>query len=157
MQITENDIGANSTAGFMFGGVVSNELGMGIPGVTLTFSDGSGALTTDQNGSFYRELSNGWSGTITPSKDGYSFSPSNMAISSHSAHSVSHVLVGSRHSVLYVDCDATGTGDGSTWANAYTDLSVALSSERVFSEVWVAEGTYLPGRLDLPSFYYPQI
>ena len=46
VQITENDIGANSTAGFMFGGVVSNELGMGIPGVTLTFSDGSGALTT---------------------------------------------------------------------------------------------------------------
>ena len=55
---------------------------MGIPGVTLTFSDGSGALTTDENGSFYRELSNGWSGTITPSMDGYSFSPSNIAISS---------------------------------------------------------------------------
>jgi hypothetical protein len=123
--------------------------------VTLTFSDGSGALTTDENGSFYRELSNGWNGTITPSKDGYSFSPSNIAISSHSSHSVSHVLVGSRDSVLYVDCDATGTGDGSTWANAYTDLSEALSSERVFTEVWVAEGTYLPGEIRSSFFLLP--
>ena len=155
VQVTENDIGAHSTSGLMFGGVVSNELGMGIPGVILTFSDGIGALTTDENGSFYRELSNGWSGTITPSKDGYSFSPSNIGISSHSAHSVSNVLVGSRHSVLYVDCDATGTGDGSTWANAYTDLSVALSSERVFSEVWVAEGTYLPGEIRSSFFLLP--
>ena len=155
VQVTENDTGVHSTAGYMFGGVVSNELGMGIPGVTLTFSDGSGALTTDENGSFYRELSNGWNGTITPSKDGYSFSPSNIAISSHAAHSVSHVLVGSRDSVLYVDCDATGTGDGSTWANAYTDLSEALSSERVFTEVWVAAGTYLPGEIRSSFFLLP--
>ena len=155
VQVTENDIGAHSTSGLMFGGVVRNELGMGIPGVTLTFSDGTGALATDQNGSFYRELSNGWNGTVTPSKDGYSFSPSNIAISSHSAHSVSNVLVGSRPSVLYVDGDASGAGDGSSWSNAYTDLSDALSSQRVFSEVWVAEGTYLPGEIRSSFFLLP--
>ena len=128
VEVTEGDIGANTTDGYMFGGVVRNELGMGIP-CNPNFFRRDRALTSDENGSFYRELSNGeWNDN--PSKDGYFFSPSNIIISLP-AHSVSHVLVGSRDSVLYVDCDATGTGDGSSWFNAYTDLSDALSSMRV--------------------------
>ena len=157
VQVTENDIGANSTAGYMFGGVVSNELGMGIPGVTLTFSDGIGALTTDENGSFHRELSNGWNGTITPSKDGYSFSPSNIAISSHSSHSVSHVLVGTRSSVLFVDADALGSGDGTSWANAYTDLSEALLAEQAFTKSGWRRVPTCRERLDLRFSCCPPI
>ena len=68
VEVNETDTGNSSSSGYMVGGVVQNELGMGMPGVTMTFSDGSGPLTTDANGSFYIELSNGWSGTITPSR-----------------------------------------------------------------------------------------
>ena len=46
--------------------------------------------------------------------------------------------------VVYVDSTATGIGDGSSWADAYTDLQVGINSAAVSSEVWVASGTYLP-------------
>ncbi|MDA8775855.1 right-handed parallel beta-helix repeat-containing protein, partial [Opitutales bacterium] len=54
-----------------------------------------------------------------------------------------------------VDKDAVGRGDGSSWQNAYTDLSVALLSKHSFTQVWVAEGVYLPGSTRAASFTLP--
>ena len=53
-------------------------------------------------------------------------------------------------SVVYVDVDAVGANDGSSWADAYVDLQDALASAGS-GQVWVAEGTYLPGPAGLQS------
>ena len=45
--------------------------------------------------------------------------------------------------VVYVDGGATGTGDGSSWDNAYTDLTVAIDSAAAGSSLWIAAGTYV--------------
>jgi predicted outer membrane repeat protein len=45
--------------------------------------------------------------------------------------------------IIYVDKDATGPADGTTWANAYLTIQDALSVA-VGAEIWVAEGVYYP-------------
>lgn len=44
--------------------------------------------------------------------------------------------------VVYVDMDAVGANDGTTWANAYTNLTNAIARSPGGSGFWVAEGTY---------------
>ncbi len=55
-------------------------------------------------------------------------------------------------SQVYVDVNATGANDGSSWENAYTDLQAALSLADPV-EIWVADGTYLPSLQDTSLFY----
>jgi len=47
-------------------------------------------------------------------------------------------------STIYVDKDAPGANNGTSWADAYTDLQYALSFAFSGSQILVAGGTYLP-------------
>jgi predicted outer membrane repeat protein len=54
------------------------------------------------------------------------------------------------HAQIYVDANVSGgAGDGSSWADAYTDLQDALDVATGSDQIWIAEGTYTPtARLD---------
>ncbi len=45
---------------------------------------------------------------------------------------------------IYVDLNATGANDGSSWTNAFIDLQDAIALSVFGDEIWVAQGTYKP-------------
>jgi len=46
--------------------------------------------------------------------------------------------------IIFVDADANGLNDGSSWADAYNYLQDALADANSGDEIWVAEGIYKP-------------
>ena len=55
--------------------------------------------------------------------------------------------------ILYVNDDAGGSNDGTSWANAFTDLQDALNSTCPgITQIWVAQGTYTPGTARTDAF-----
>lgn len=52
---------------------------------------------------------------------------------------------------IFVDQSAAGANNGTTWADAYTDLSTALAAA-ANAELWVAAGVYVPGPARTDTF-----
>lgn len=46
--------------------------------------------------------------------------------------------------IIYVDINATGNNDGTSWTDAFTNLMSATINANHLSQIWVAAGTYYP-------------
>ena len=49
-----------------------------------------------------------------------------------------------RADVIFVDVDAAGADNGTTWDDAFNDLQDGLAAAAAGDEIWVAKGTYAP-------------
>jgi hypothetical protein len=63
------------TGGIIISGTIRNQKdGKGFPGVQLTASNGGGTTYTDKDGKYKLSVIPGWTGTVTPFKEGFKFS-----------------------------------------------------------------------------------
>jgi predicted outer membrane repeat protein len=67
-------------------------------------------------------------------------------------------LVSLKAATVYVNDDATGMNNGTSWVNAYNSFQTALNSSVSGDQIWVASGIYKPeSSYDLPNsprFYH---
>ena len=54
---------------------------------------------------------------------------------------------------IYVNQAAIGSNDGSSWADAFTDLQTAINTVNDNSEIWVAKGVYKPDTSNKEASY----
>ncbi|MEO0768531.1 MAG: DUF4114 domain-containing protein [Cyanobacteria bacterium J06649_4] len=54
--------------------------------------------------------------------------------------------------VIFVDQNASGNQDGRSWQSAFTDLQAAIALATDGDEIWVAQGTYVPGQSRSDTF-----
>lgn len=59
----------------LIAGLITTAAGTGVPGVTLSFSNNGGVAVTDASGAYAQKMPHDWSGTVVPSKPGYTFTP----------------------------------------------------------------------------------
>ncbi|OQY58519.1 MAG: hypothetical protein B6245_11355 [Desulfobacteraceae bacterium 4572_88] len=79
---------------YVISGYVRDSGNIGVSGVSLIFSNGGGSATTNNSGYYTQVVSSGWSGTVTPSKQGHTFDPSERSYSAVSSDFFNQDYVG---------------------------------------------------------------
>lgn len=81
-------------------GIVNDENGQSFPGVTLTgFPE---TTRVDQSGKFFGEVTKGWTGSITPVAEGYTFVPNSLQVTNLQSDLVNQVFVAIKETGTYL-------------------------------------------------------
>ena len=108
--------------------------GTAISGVTITFSNSGGTATTDSIGNYSKTIAYGYSGTATPAKSGYTFSPSFKTFTNATSNQTGQNFTGtplssSRQQCLGVWSDGVWIWDKTT--NKWTMMSSTASASMI--------------------------
>jgi hypothetical protein len=120
-----SDIGAfEITTSYSISGRITHS-GTGVEGVALSFSNSGGTAYTDESGNYFHPTAAGWSGTVTPSKEDYTFTPSSRTYISISSSPADQDYTASAHAVSVT---ITNPGDGDTVTGIVT-ITATVSSQ----------------------------
>ncbi len=125
-------------------GTVQGTQGIGVPGVTLSLSNGQGSDTTDGNGRYALTVPYGWSGSVTPFKAGATFNPfirnyTNLTVDRLYDNYVMTGVV----STYYIDGTAGhDSNSGHSPAQAFRTIQRGLNVAASGHTVIVLDGTY---------------
>ncbi len=100
----------------------------GVGGATLRYTDGTPrAATADGSGLYSFTVSPGWTGTVTPSKTGYTFSPSNRSYASvFTNQTAQNYIATSLASLIQDPSFEASMGSTLYWAQASTNFGTPL-------------------------------
>ncbi len=128
-----NTIAASGTGisplSYTISGYVKDAGNTGIGSVTLTFSNNGGTAVTDGSGFYSKTVSSGWTGLVTPSKTGISFTPATRSYSNVTANSNDQNYTGGTPPTVFrIWIDKNGNG-GYDSGEGIKDASVRVNSE----------------------------
>jgi len=66
--------------------------------------------------------------------------------------SAGNIITFNPPTIHYVNDNAGGAGDGTSWTDAFTDLQGALAAAGENEQIWVATGVYVPGMTEMDTF-----
>jgi|GEM_PF-2043777 hypothetical protein len=102
-----------SSISYTVSGYVRNASGNGISGVTVTFSgSGGGTCTTNSSGLYSLSVPCGYSGTATPSKTCYYFTPPSRTYNNLSANQNNQDFIGTASTYIVSGYTRDGSGNG---------------------------------------------
>jgi len=93
-------------------GYIRTFAGSGISQATITFSNDGGTDTTNSSGYYSHEIAYGWSGTATPTKDGYNFDPASRSYSNVKTNQTNqNYTVNAASQLLSITINIVGSGN----------------------------------------------
>lgn len=64
------------------------------------------------------------------------------------------ITINANATIWYVDLNASGANNGSSWTDAYIDLQDAIAASSFGDDIWVAQGTYKPTSGTTETIYF---
>lgn len=117
--------------------------GQGIPGVTMTINVNEGSDTTGANGFYSLTVPYGWSGSVTPSKAGLTFTPPVRTYTNLSADALNNDYTAlPAISTYYVSVTGNDSNSGASPVLAFLTIQRGLTVASSGDTVIVLDGTY---------------
>ncbi len=131
--------------------MISGNVGTG--NVTLSYTDGTAkTVTSDPSGNYFLIVSDNWSGTLTPSKVAFTFTPSSRSFSGVLSEQYNQDFTPQGITRYYVN-GATGNNGNSciTPAAPCRNIQEAINKANAGNTVYVTSGTYTFSTNPIPN------